>query len=152
MTLFSNPLFLGFEDLERLADRLSKNGGDGYPPYNIEEFDDRRLRITLAVAGFTTEDLSVTIEERLLVVRGRQSDDSNRIFLHRGIAARQFRRTFLLAEGVRVTGAWLDAGLLHIELERPRQDSSTETIPIRRGRPSDPAPALHAVGGNQNKT
>src|SRR5215217_1285947 len=103
LTLGTHPYLLGFEQLERLVERTAKTGNDGYPPYNIEQTSDRSYRITLAVAGFREEDLSITIEDRQLVIRGRQAEDGqDRVFLHRGIAARQFQRSFVLAEGVDV--------------------------------------------------
>jgi HSP20 family molecular chaperone IbpA len=131
--LFSSPLLLGFEDIERLLDRVSKTA-DGYPPYNIERIAagerQPRIRITLAVAGFGKDDIEVTVEENELVVSGRQQDDGAREFLHRGIAARQFRRTFVLADGMEVTGADLHDGLLSIELERPEPERTIRSIPI----------------------
>jgi HSP20 family molecular chaperone IbpA len=131
--LFSSPLLLGFEDIERLLDRVSKTA-DGYPPYNIERIaaGDRppRIRITLAVAGFGNDDIEITVEENELVVSGRQQDDGVREFLHRGIAARQFRRTFVLADGLEVTRAALHDGLLSIELERPDPERTIRKIPI----------------------
>lgn len=131
LSLFNSPLLLGFDDLERVMDRVSKASSDGYPPYNIEKTGDHSLRISLAVAGFTMNDLSVTIEDNQLVVRGRQGDDGNdRIFLHRGIASRQFQRAFVLAEGIEVTAAFLDNGLLHVDMERPVPDVRVRSIPI----------------------
>src|SRR5581483_10747302 len=102
LTLFNSPLLLGFEHFERALDRVNKNSADGYPPYNIEQIGEDALRITLAVAGFTMDDLSLTIEDSQLVVRGKQTDDGSRVYLHRGIAARQFQRSFVLAEGIEV--------------------------------------------------
>ena len=129
-SVFGSPLFLGFDHLEQMLDRVAKNA-DGYPPYNIEQTGDNRLRITLAVAGFAMEDLQITQEDNQLVIRGRQKDDSDgRIFLHRGIAARQFQRAFVLAEGIEVEGAWLDNGLLHVDLRRPQPEVRVKTIPI----------------------
>jgi HSP20 family molecular chaperone IbpA len=128
--VFGSPLFLGFDHLEQMLDRVAKNA-DGYPPYNIEQIGQNRLRITLAVAGFSMDDLQITQEDNQLVIRGRQKDDSEgRIFLHRGIAARQFQRAFVLAEGIDVEGAWLDNGLLHVELERPQPEVRVRTIKI----------------------
>lgn len=128
---FGSPLFLGFDHLEQMLERLSKNGGEGYPPYNIEQTGPSSLRITLAVAGFTMDDLSIVVEDSQLVIRGRQAEDSQgRVFLHRGIAARQFQRTFVLAEGIEVKGAWLDNGLLHIDLERLQPESRARTVRI----------------------
>ncbi len=126
-----SPLFLGFDHLEQMLERLSKNGGDTYPPYNIEQTGPNSLRITLAVAGFTMDDLAITLEDSQLVIRGKQADEGqNRVFLHRGIAARQFQRTFVLAEGIEVKGAWLDNGLLHIDLVRPQPESRVKPIRI----------------------
>src|SRR5213075_2052490 len=103
----------------------------GYPPYNVEQLSENELRITLAVAGFAMADLTITIEENQLVIRGKQADDTDRIYLHRGIAARQFQRTFVLAEGIEVRGAWLDNGLLHVDLVRPTVEPRVRTIQIR---------------------
>ena len=130
----SSPFLLGFDEIERILDRVSK-GSDGYPPYNIERLardaqNPERLRITLAVAGFTRDQLDVSIEESQLVIRGRQQDDKTRQFLHRGIAARQFQRTFVLADGMEVLGADLRNGLLSIDLVRPQPDRIVKTIAI----------------------
>jgi HSP20 family molecular chaperone IbpA len=133
LSLFNSPLLLGFDHFERALDRVSKVSSDGYPPYNIEQVGDNALRITLAVAGFAMDDLSLTIEDNQLVVRGKQTDDENRVYLHRGIAARQFQRSFVLAEGIEVRGAWLDNGLLHIDLTRPQPETRVRTIPINEG-------------------
>ncbi len=131
---FSSPFLLGFEDIERLLDRVSKTA-DGYPPYNIERIaaagdSPARIRITLAVAGFDPNDIEVTVEENELTVSGRQSDDDARDYLHRGIAARQFRRTFVLADGIEVKSAELKDGLLSIELVRPEAARTVRRIPI----------------------
>lgn len=132
--LGTHPFLLGFEQLERLVERTAKSDSGGYPPYNIEQVGDRAYRISLAVAGFAEDDLSITVEDRQLVVRGRQADgDDSRNFLHRGIAARQFQRTFLLADGVDVSGAALKNGLLHLDLERAPQDTVIRRIPITGG-------------------
>jgi HSP20 family molecular chaperone IbpA len=128
-TLLNSPLLLGFEHIERLLDRNTK--ADSYPPYNIEHTSEERLKITLAVAGFAAEDLSVTVEDNQLVVRGRMSTTEDKNFLHRGIATRQFQRSFVLADGIAVLGAVLNHGLLTIELERPRTENAVKTIPIR---------------------
>lgn len=134
MTLGSRPFLLGFEQLERMVEQAAKSGTEGYPPFNIEQVSDRAYRITLAVAGFSDDDLSITVEDRKLVVRGRQSDkDDDRIFLHRGIAGRQFMKSFVLADGVEVTGAATENGLLHIDLERAEPDAVVQTIQIRKG-------------------
>jgi len=131
----SSPFLLGFDEIERVLDRVTKTA-DGYPPYNIErvprdERDPERLRITLAVAGFTREQLDVSIEENQLVIRGRQQDDKARQYLHRGIAARQFQRTFVLADGIEVLGADLKNGLLSIDLARPEPERVVKTVAIR---------------------
>ena len=136
LTLASYPHMLGFEQLERLLERSAKSGNDGYPPYNIEQTSEHSYRITLAVAGFGEDDLSITVEDRQLVIRGRQSeDDDGRLFLHRGIAARQFQRMFVLADGVEVGEAVIENGLLHVDLTRARPDSVVQTIQIRKGKP-----------------
>ncbi|MDE2005300.1 MAG: Hsp20 family protein [Rhodospirillales bacterium] len=133
--MFGSPLFLGFDHLEQMLERASKNASDGYPPYNIEQIGQGGLRITLAVAGFTMADLQITQEDNQLVIRGRQAEDApERVFLHRGIAARQFQRAFVLAEGIEVKGAWLESGLLHIDLIRPLPEARVKTIPI--GKPA----------------
>lgn len=141
--LFGSPLFLGFDHLEQMLDCVAKNS-EGYPPYNIEQTGDNRLRITLAVAGFTMEDLQITQEDNQLVIRGKQKGDTEgRIFIHRGIAARQFQRAFVLAEGIDVEGAWLDNGLLHVELQRPQPEVKVKTIHITR---SGIAPTRQVIG------
>jgi HSP20 family molecular chaperone IbpA len=130
----AHPHLLGFDQLERLVERAAKSGNDAYPPYNIEQSAPDGFRITLAVAGFAEADLAITIEDRALVLRGRQAEESEeRIFLHRGIAARAFQRSFVLADGVEVTGAALENGLLHIDLTRRVLDPVVQTIPIKRG-------------------
>ena len=131
LSLFNSPFLLGFDELERALDRSAKASSDGYPPYNIEQVREDGLRITLAVAGFADDDLTVTVEDRQLVIRGKQKDDPNRVYLHRGIAARQFQRAFVLAEGIEVTGASLDNGLLHVDLVRPKLESRHRVIEIK---------------------
>ena len=134
LTLGSYPHMLGFEQLERLLERTAKSGNEGYPPFNIEQTSDQSSRITLAVAGFAEDDLSITVEDRQLVIRGRQMDDgSDRIFLHRGIAARQFQRMFVLADGVEVGEAIMENGLLHVDLRRQVPDTVVQTISIKKG-------------------
>ena len=129
-TPLNSPLLLGFEHIERLLERNAK--AESYPPYNIEHTSDEHLKITLAVAGFATEDLSVTVEDNQLVVRGHlNGNGEEKTFLHRGIATRQFQRSFVLADGIQVLGAELNHGLLTIELERPRAENAVKTIPIR---------------------
>src|SRR5580700_6771613 len=132
LSLFNSPLLLGFDQFERALDRVSKAATDGYPPYNVEQTGENSLRITLAVAGFTMDDLSVQIEDNQLVVRGKQSDNGDRVYLHRGIAARQFQRSFVLAEGIEVASASLDNGLLNIDLVRPMPESRVRTVEIRQ--------------------
>lgn len=130
---FNSPFLLGFEHLDRLLERTAKAASDGYPPYNIEQSDDAKLRITLAVAGFRPDELNVTVEDRQLFIKGKQNETGDRNFLHRGIAARQFQRSFVLAEGIEVTGAELSNGLLTIELHRPKAESIVRTVEIRTG-------------------
>lgn len=130
LSLFNSPLMLGFEQFEQALDRISKASADGYPPYNVEQAGENRLRITLAVAGFAAADLQVQIHDNQLVVRGKQEDEKDKVFLHRGIAARQFQRSFVLADGIEVTGSLLDNGLLHIDLERPINEPQVRTIQI----------------------
>jgi HSP20 family molecular chaperone IbpA len=131
LTFSSHPFLLGFEDLDRLVERTAKAGSDGYPPYNIEQRGDNLYRITLAVAGFREEDLAISTEDRQLLVRGRQSESKDsRVFLFQGIAARQFQRSFVLADGVEVTSAHLEHGLLHLDLQRKPPQTLVRTIPI----------------------
>jgi HSP20 family molecular chaperone IbpA len=127
--MFNSPLLLGFDQLERTLDRLAKNA-EGYPPYNIEKIGENGLRITLAVAGFTLDDLAIELVENQLTVRGKQVDDPDRVYLHRGIAARQFQRSFMLADGIEVVGARLDNGLLAIDLTRPVAEPRIRSIRI----------------------
>lgn len=134
MTLGSHPFLLGFDQLERMLEQAEKSGTEGYPPFNIEQVSDRGYRITLAVAGFADDDLSITVEDRKLVVRGRISaKEDHRVYLHRGIAARQFMKSFVLADGVEVIGATTGNGLLHIDLERAIPEKRVQTIEIRKG-------------------
>ena len=131
----SHPFLLGFEQLERLVERTAKTASEGYPPFNIEAASENHYRITLAVAGFREDDLAITVEDRQLVVRGRQVDDAPdgngaRVFLHRGIAARAFQRSFVLADGVEVSGAHLEHGLLHVDLRRQAPETVVQTIRI----------------------
>jgi HSP20 family molecular chaperone IbpA len=135
VTTFSSPLLLGFDQVERALDRLAKTAGDGYPPYNIERLPKTAehgdiIRIVLAVAGFAREELEIVIEENELTVRGRQAEEEARTYLHRGIAARQFQRTFVLAEGIEVLGASLKEGLLSIDLARPLAERTARRIEI----------------------
>jgi HSP20 family molecular chaperone IbpA len=133
MSVFNSPLLLGFDHFERMLDRASKASAEGYPPYNIEQIGENKLRITLAVAGFSMDDLSVSVEDNQLVIRGRQDndeEDAGRVYLHRGIASRQFQRSFVLAEGIEVKGAGLDNGMLMIELERVVPEPQVRAIKI----------------------
>lgn len=133
MTLGAHPYMLGFDQLERLLERSAKSGNEGYPPFNIEQTSDNSYRITLAVAGFGEDDLSVTVEDRQLVIRGRQSAEVNeRLFLHRGIAARQFQRSFVLADGVEVGAAVMENGLLSVDLTRSAPEAVVQTIQINK--------------------
>ncbi len=152
--VFTSPLFLGFDHLEQMLERAAKASSDGYPPYNIEQTGPSGLRITLAVAGFGMDDLQITQEENnQLVIKGRQNDDTQgRVFLHRGIAARQFQRAFVLAEGIEVKGAWLDNGLLHIDLARPQPESRVKTIEITRAGNGTGNGAARIVNGKPEGT
>ncbi|MBN2905965.1 MAG: Hsp20 family protein [Rhodobacteraceae bacterium] len=133
LTLGTHPYLLGFEQLERLVERTAKSGNEGYPPFNIEQTSETGYRITLAVAGFREGDMAITVEDRQLVIRGRQCDEAEeRVFLHRGIAARQFQRSFVLADGVEVTGATMENGLLHVDLNRAVPESVVQTIRISK--------------------
>ncbi len=133
LTFGAHPFLLGFEQLERLVERTAKTASEGYPPFNIEATTETTYRITLAVAGFRDEDLAITVEDRQLVVRGRHPEDpGERVFLHRGIAARAFQRSFVLADGVEVAGASLDHGLLNIDLHRSIPETVVQTIRIGR--------------------
>lgn len=133
LSIFSSPFLLGFDQFERTLDRVVK-GSDSYPPYNIEQMGENHLRITLAVAGFCMDDLSVQIEDNQLVIRGRQREEQERYFLHRGIASRQFQRIFVLADGIEVVTANLDNGLLNVDLKRPLCEPKIQTIPISKGK------------------
>ncbi len=145
LSLFDHPFFLGFDQFERDLDRLKKST-DGYPPYNVEQCGEDGLRITLAVAGFTMDDLDVEVEHNQLLIRGKQTDDGERVYLHRGIAARQFQRSFVLADGIEVKEASLDNGLLHIDMQRVIPESSARKITIngtqKPGKPALPPQAI----------
>ena len=131
MSPFSSPLLLGFDRLEEVVDRLTRSSTEGYPPYNVVQEADDRIRISLAVAGFDEDGLDVTIERNELHIRGRQAEDNGAVYLYRGIAARQFHRTFVLADGIEVDGAHLDSGLLHIDLTRPARPEIVKTVPVK---------------------
>ena len=133
LPVFDSPLLLGFDHFERVLDRVAKSSAEGYPPYNIEQINEEALRITLAVAGFSMDDLDVSTEDNQLVIRGRNSDEEDeRIYLHQGIAARQFQRSFVLAEGIEVITARLEDGLLHIDLARPIPEPEVRKIKIEK--------------------
>ena len=133
LPVFDSPLLLGFDHFERIIDQVAKSSAEGYPPYNIEQIDDESLRITLAVAGFSMDDLEVTTEDNQLVIKGRNTDDNkDRVYLHRGIAARQFQRSFVLAEGIEVVTARLEDGLLHIDMIRPLPEPEVRKIKIEK--------------------
>lgn len=148
VSIFSSPLLLGFDRMERMLDRVAKSPNEGYPPYNIEQIGENALRITLAVAGFSAEQMSVTLENNQLTIRGKQIDDNSRVYLHRGIAARQFQRSFVLAEGIEIVTARLDNGLLNIDLKRPQQANVVQTIEIATGKPDQTAkPEIELTSG-----
>ncbi len=148
ISLLSSPFLLGFEQVERTLDRIAKTSGEGYPPYNIEQIGEDGLRITLAVAGFSRDDLAIQLEDNQLVIRGKQQDDQTRIYLHRGIAARQFQRSFVLVDGIEVVGADLDNGLLHIDLKRPMPESRVRTIEIKgTAKAKRPGPTIDVETG-----
>lgn len=130
LSVFDSPLFLGFDQFEKTVDRMRKTASEGYPPYNIEQIGDTGLRITLAVAGFGMDDLDIETENNQLVIRGKQAEDESRTYLHRGIAARQFQRSFVLADGIEILGAYLDSGLLHIDMKREEPESRIRKIQI----------------------
>ena len=140
LSLLNSPLLLGFDELERLLDSTAKASSEGYPPYNIERVGEDGIRITLALAGFSDDDLSIVVEDRQLVIRGKQQDDDKRVYLHRGIAARQFQRSFVLAEGLEVVGASLDNGLLHVDLVRPKVESRQRVIKIDKRKDASSKP------------
>lgn len=151
LSLFNSPLLLGFEDFERVVDRISKSGTDGYPPYNVEQLSEHQLRITIAVAGFGSDDLTVQIEDNQLVVRGKREQEPERVFLHQGIAARQFQRSYVLADGIEVSGATMDNGLLHIDLERPILQPKVRTIEIASPKRAPKAPAIEEDSGRTRR-
>ena len=130
LTVFNSPLLLGFDHVERMLASISKNSGDGYPPYNIEQIGEDCLRISLAVAGFSEDNLTIEVEDRQLRIHGKQIDEASRMYLHRGIAARQFIRSFVHADGIEISDAELDNGLLHIDLMRPSVERRVQTIEI----------------------
>ncbi len=133
LTLFDSPLFLGFDHFEKTFDRMRKTAGEGYPPYNIEQIGENGFRITIAVAGFSMDDLEIELDNNQLTIRGKHQDEDEgiqRIFLHRGIASRQFQRSFVLADGIKIEGATLDNGLLNIDMHRVQPESKARKIEI----------------------
>jgi HSP20 family molecular chaperone IbpA len=148
LSLFDSPFLLGFDEFERALDRVQRSGGEGYPPYNIEQIGETQLRITIAVAGFEMDDLTVQIEQNQLVIRGRKQaeEDETRVFLHRGIATRQFQRSFILSEDIEVVSASLDNGLLNIDLRRILPDREVQTIKIKSGKDSKKAQTIDVSG------
>ncbi len=152
LSLLNSPLLLGFDQFERTLERVAKASAEGYPPYNIERIGDDRLRITLAVAGFGMEELEVLVEDNQLTVRGRQQDPTDRVYLHRGIAARQFQRSFVLAEGIEIDGAVLDKGLLNIDFMRPKPQRKVRNIKIKNADQDDPYTIDVALSGPAAET
>jgi HSP20 family molecular chaperone IbpA len=148
LSLFNSPFLLGFEQFEQALDRISKASADGYPPYNVAQIDDHRLRITLAVAGFAASDLQIQVRDNQLVIAGRREESQEAVYLHRGIAGRQFQRNFVLADGIEVVGAALENGLLHVDLERPRVESRVRSIAIETRDPAANA-GVTIEGGTQ---
>lgn len=147
-SIFDSPLLLGFDQLEQMMDRVAKTANSGYPPYNIEQIGQNQLRITLAVAGFSMDNLQVTTEDRQLVIRGvhpENKSDSDRIFLHRGIAERQFQRSFMLSDELEIDGAHMDNGLLHIDLTRIMPEKHIQKIPIQSKQPQKKQPRQLAI-------
>ena len=150
LSLFSSPLLLGFEQFEQAVDRITKSA-DGYPPYDVEQLSENKLRIVLAVAGFTLGDLQVQVEDNQLVIRGKRGEEKDRVFLHRGIAARQFHRSFVLAEGIEVIGASLSNGLLCVDLERPINQPTIKVVKIDAGDDQAPKKAVIAAGKGEEQ-
>lgn len=152
LSLFDSPFLLGFDQFEQALDRAARASSEGYPPYNIEQVGETLLRISIAVAGFTMDDLTVQLEQNQLVIRGKKQgeDDTRRVFLHRGIATRQFQRSFILSEDIEVMGATLDNGLLHIDLKRIVPETTIQTIKIRPAK--EPAKSqMIDVSGDKTK-
>lgn len=151
MAFFDSPFLLGFDQFERALDRAARASSEGYPPYNIEQVSETQLRITIAVAGFSMEDLSVQLEQNQLVIRGKKQagGEEERVFLHRGIATRQFQRAFILSEDIEVTGAALDNGLLNIDLRRLVPETTVRTIRIESGKAAPQGRML--VGSGQKR-
>jgi HSP20 family molecular chaperone IbpA len=146
LSLFNSPFLLGFEHFEQALERISKASADGYPPYNVAQLDEQRLRITLAVAGFAAADLQVQVRDNQLVIAGKRDDGPASLYLHRGIATRQFQRNFVLADGIVVAGAALENGLLHVDLERPPSEPQVRSISIETRPPVTGAGATIDLG------
>ncbi len=146
LSLFNSPFLLGFEHFEQALERISKASADGYPPYNVAQINEQRLRITLAVAGFAAGDLQVQVRDNQLVIAGKRDDGPEAVYLHRGIATRQFQRNFVLADGIEVAGAALENGLLHVDLERPRSEPQVRSIAIETRHPASAARSTIDVG------
>ena len=136
-SIFGSPMLVGFEPFERVLEQMSKTSSDAYPPYNIEQISERELRVSLAVAGFELEELTVVIDDNQLKIAGQHRDKGPQSFLHRGIATRQFQRSFLLANGLEVSGSWLDKGMLHIDIVRPDPETRVRIIKIRSSQKTD---------------
>ena len=145
LSVFDSPLFLGFDQFEKTVDRMRKSTSEGYPPYNIEQIGENGLRITLAVAGFAMEDLDIEVEKNQLSIRGKQGEVEGKIYLHRGIAARQFQRSFVLADGIEILGAFLDNGLLHIDMNRVEPESTARKIQIGGNPATSNGKAMQAI-------
>ena len=152
LSLFDSPFLLGFDQFERALDRASRASSEGYPPYNIEQVGETRLRITVAVAGFEMENLTVQIEQNQLVIRGKKAaeEDENRVYLHRGIATRQFQRAFILSEDIEVQGASFENGLLNIDLARLVPETTVQTIHIKSGTDNKKGRTID-VGGKEGQ-
>lgn len=151
LSIFDSPFLLGFDQFEQALDRVSRSASEGYPPYNIEQLSDSQLRITVAVAGFQMDDLSVQLEQNQLVIRGKrqEADDEQRVFIHRGIATRQFQRSFILSDDIEVIGASADNGLLHIDLRRIIPETMVQTIKIRPAKEERGSKAIDVSGNKE---
>lgn len=154
LSLFDSPFLLGFDQFERALDRVSRGAAEGYPPYNIEQVGETLLRITIAVAGFEMSDLSVQLEQNQLVIRGRKQgeEDEGRVFLHRGIATRQFQRSFILSEDIEVISASLDNGLLNVDLRRIMPETTVQTIKISAGKDKGKSQVLDVSGDKSGES
>lgn len=151
LSIFDSPFLLGFDQFEQALDRVSRSASEGYPPYNIEQLSESQLRITVAVAGFQMDDLSVQLEQNQLVIRGKrqEADDEQRVFIHRGIATRQFQRSFILSDDIEVIGALSDNGLLHIDLRRIVPETMVQTIKILPAKEESRSKAIDVSGNKE---